>query len=156
MLSVSLFVIAVISSAAFGINKIANHFIFNRSDIVSAIGAFTAGILGNLYSRKMGGTAFMSVITGVLFLVPVRHFLLFFFSLWGLELTVCLCLPVWSHGDSGITADGSGIDIGGAMIALAIGVTVGLFMSQSIVYAFGSKNAAVMSFWADLGLMLEI
>ena len=99
MLSVSLFVIAVISSAAFGINKIANHFIFNRSDIVSAIGAFTAGILGNLYSRKMGGTAFTSMVTGVLFLVPVRHFC--FFSAFFTLLTVCLCLSVWSLGGRG-------------------------------------------------------
>ena len=33
------------------------------------------------------------------------------------------------------------------MIAVTIGVTVGLFMSQAIVYVFGSKkNTAVMSF----------
>lgn len=33
------------------------------------------------------------------------------------------------------------------MIAVAIGITVGLFMSQAIVYMFGSrKNAAVFSF----------
>jgi len=89
----------VISSAAFATNKIANHFIFNRSDVVSAIGAFTAGILGNLYSRKMGGTAFTSMVTGVLFLVPS-----------GLSAA------------GGITGDASGIDIGGAMIAVTIGV----------------------------------
>jgi len=47
----------------------------------------------------------------------------------------------------GITANGNGIDIGGAMIAVTIGITVGLFMSQSLVYTFGSrKNAAVFSF----------
>jgi len=64
------------------------------------------------------------MITGVLFLVPS-----------GLSAA------------GGITGDGSGIDIGGAMIAVTIGVNVGLFMSQAIVYAFGSKkNAAVMSF----------
>jgi hypothetical protein len=71
--ALNLFVMVVISSAAFATNKIANHFIFNCSDIVSAIGPFTAGILGNLYSRKMGGTGFTSMVTGVLFLVPVRH-----------------------------------------------------------------------------------
>lgn len=47
----------------------------------------------------------------------------------------------------GITANGNGIDIGGAMIAVTIGITVGLFMSQALVYTFGSrKNAAVFSF----------
>ena len=32
---------------------------------------------------------------------------------------------------SGITASGNGIDIGGAMIAVTIGITVGLFMNQA-------------------------
>jgi hypothetical protein len=64
-------VMVVISCASYATNKVANHYIFNRSDIVSAIGAFTVGLLGNIYSRKMGGTAFTSMVTGVLFLVPV-------------------------------------------------------------------------------------
>lgn len=64
-------VMVVISCASYASNKIANHYIFNRSDVVSAIGAFTVGVLGNAYSRKMGGTAFTSMVTGVLFLVPV-------------------------------------------------------------------------------------
>ncbi|KAG6911224.1 hypothetical protein DXG01_003091 [Tephrocybe rancida] len=117
-------VMVVISCASYASNKIANHYIFNRSDVVSAIGAFTVGLLGNIYSRKMGGTAFTSMVTGVLFLVPS-----------GLSQA------------GGITASGNGIDIGGAMIAVTIGITVGLFMSQALVYAFGSrKNAAVFSF----------
>ncbi|KAF9226595.1 DUF1212-domain-containing protein [Gyrodon lividus] len=117
-------VMVIISCASYASNKIANHYIFNRSDIVSAIGAFTVGLLGNIYSRKMGGTAFTSMVTGVLFLVPS-----------GLSQA------------GGISADGSGVDVGSAMIAVTIGITVGLFMSQAIVYMFGSrKNAAVFSF----------
>lgn len=69
--SKQLLVMVVISCASYASNKIANHYIFNRSDVVSAIGAFTVGVLGNAYSRKMGGTAFTSMVTGVLFLVPV-------------------------------------------------------------------------------------
>ncbi|RDB22807.1 Pheromone-regulated membrane protein 10 [Hypsizygus marmoreus] len=117
-------IMVIISCCSYASNKIANHYIFNRSDVVSAIGAFTVGLLGNIYSRKMGGTAFTSMVTGVLFLVPS-----------GLSQA------------GGITANGNGIDIGGAMIAVTIGITVGLFMSQALVYAFGSrKNAAVFSF----------
>ncbi|KDQ64647.1 hypothetical protein JAAARDRAFT_117808 [Jaapia argillacea MUCL 33604] len=117
-------VMTIISCVSYAANKTANHFIFNRSDIVSAIGAFAVGILGNIYSRKMGGTAFTSMVTGVLFLVPS-----------GLSQA------------GGITAEGNGIDIGAAMISVTIGITVGLFMSQALVYTFGSrKNAAVFSF----------
>ncbi|GBE79531.1 hypothetical protein BKA93DRAFT_830826 [Sparassis latifolia] len=122
--TVELVVMVVISCVSYAANKIANHFIFNRSDVVSAIGAFAVGLLGNIYSRRMGGTAFTSMVTGVLFLVPS-----------GLSQA------------GGITAQGNGIDIGGAMISVTIGITVGLFMSQAIVYMFGSrKNAAIFSF----------
>ncbi|KAI0029733.1 DUF1212-domain-containing protein [Vararia minispora EC-137] len=117
-------VMVVISCASYAANKAANHFIFNRSDVVSAIGAFVVGLLGNVYSRKFSGTAFTSMVTGVLFLVPS-----------GLSQA------------GGITASGNGIDIGAAMIAVTIGITVGLFMSQALVYMFGTrKNAAMFSF----------
>ena len=65
-------VMVVISCISYVANKAANHFIFNRSDVVSAIGAFAVGLLGNIYSRTFGGTAFTVMVTGVLFLVPVR------------------------------------------------------------------------------------
>jgi uncharacterized membrane protein YjjB (DUF3815 family) len=61
----------LISCIGYLANMAANHYIFNRSDVVSAIGAFVIGILGNIYSRVFGGTAFTSMVTGVLFLVPV-------------------------------------------------------------------------------------
>ena len=69
-----LVVMVTISCVSFAANKAANHFIFNRSDVVSAIGAFAVGLLGNVYSRMFGGTAFTVMVTGVLFLVPVRVF----------------------------------------------------------------------------------
>ena len=74
LFTIELVVMVVISCVAYAANKVADHYIFNRSDVVSAIGAFAVGLLGNIYSRKMGGTAFTSMVTGVLFLVPVRIF----------------------------------------------------------------------------------
>ncbi|KAF7789738.1 hypothetical protein EIP86_000684 [Pleurotus ostreatoroseus] len=119
-----LIVMVVISCVSYTANKVADHFIFNRSDVVSAIGAFVVGLLGNLYSRRMGGTAFTSMVTGVLFLVPS-----------GLSEA------------GGITAQNSATQIGSAMITVTIGITVGLFMSQALVYMFGShKSAAIFSF----------
>ena len=64
-------VMIAISCISYTTNKIATRFIPNRSDFVSFIGAFSVGILGNLYSRRMNGTAFTVMVTGVLFLVPV-------------------------------------------------------------------------------------
>lgn len=80
--TLDLFAMVFISCVSFAANKVADHFIFNRSDVVSAIGAFSVGLLGNIYSRKMRGTAFTVMVTGVLFLVPVSRmlFLLFVYS----------------------------------------------------------------------------
>lgn len=74
--SFQLLVMVGISCAAYAANTVAKIFIFNRSDVVSAIGAFVVGVLGNIYSRLSGGTAFTSMVTGVLFLVPVSSVLL--------------------------------------------------------------------------------
>ena len=69
--TLDMLVMVCISCVSYAANKVANHYILNRSDIVSSIGAFAVGVLGNFYSRKMGGTAFTVMVTGVLFLVPV-------------------------------------------------------------------------------------
>ncbi|KAI0090203.1 hypothetical protein BDY19DRAFT_887675 [Irpex rosettiformis] len=122
--TLDLFAMVFISCVSFTANKVADHFIFNRSDVVSAIGAFCIGLLGNIYSRKMGGTAFTVMVTGVLFLVPS-----------GLSEA------------GGITAQDSAVQVGSAMVSVTIGITVGLFVSHALVYLFGSsKNAAVFSF----------
>lgn len=42
--------------------------------------------------------------------------------------------------------NGNGIDIGGAMIAVTIGITVGIYLSQTIVYVSGSKRSARWGF----------
>jgi uncharacterized membrane protein YjjB (DUF3815 family) len=140
-----LVVMVVISCISFAANTTANHFIFNRSDVVSAIGAFAVGLLGNVYSRRFGGTAFTAMVTGVLFLVPVRFF--FCLSLRVESLNQVRRMQSGLSQAGGLTASGSGIDIGGAMIAVTIGITVGLFMSQALVYTFGTrKNAAIFSF----------
>lgn len=65
------FVTVLIACVSYTANKLTNVYIHNRSDIVSAMGAFTVGVLGTMYGRVKNGTAFTAMITGVLFLVPV-------------------------------------------------------------------------------------
>ena len=69
--SLQLPVMVAFSCIAYAANRVANKFISDRGDIVSALGAFVIGLCGNTYSRVIGGTAFTSMVTGVLFLVPV-------------------------------------------------------------------------------------
>ena len=66
-----LLVMVFFSCCSYAANRAASVVLPGRIDIVSAAGALVIGSLGNLYSRVIGGTAFTSMVTGVLFLVPV-------------------------------------------------------------------------------------
>lgn len=74
--SVQLPVMVIFSCAAYAANRATSIVLPGRTDIVSAAGAFAIGMLGNIYSRVVRGTAFTSMVTGVLFLVPVSNFIL--------------------------------------------------------------------------------
>lgn len=69
--SIQLPIMILFSTCAFAANRGTSYLLPGRTDIVSAAGGFVIGTLGNLYSRVARGTAFTSMVTGVLFLVPV-------------------------------------------------------------------------------------
>lgn len=122
------------SCCAFAANFAASIILPGRTDIISAAGAFVIGLLGNLYSRVVGGTAFTSMVTGVLFLVPVSGIIPLYF------------LAVATSNQSGIAQGGgvaqtyhssaeqysSGFSLALRMISVAAGVSIGLFVSQFI------------------------
>ncbi|GAA5935400.1 uncharacterized protein JCM15063_001023 [Sporobolomyces koalae] len=113
--------IAVVGYVA---NRAATMFIFERSDIVSFIGATVIGLLGNLYSRLFNGTSFTAMATGVLFLVP-----------GGIAAAGGLAM---SQGGS--NSYNSGLMIGFRMVQVAIGITIGLFFASFLVYSVGTKK----------------
>lgn len=69
--SIQLPVMVAFSCCSYAANRATSIILPGRTDIISAAGAFVIGCLGNIYSRVVGGTAFTSMVTGVLFLVPV-------------------------------------------------------------------------------------
>ncbi|KAH8923808.1 DUF1212-domain-containing protein [Atractiella rhizophila] len=115
----------VISCIGYALNKLANAYIFNRSDVVSFLGSFIIGVLGNMYSRAFKGTAVTAMATGVLFLVPS-----------GIAAAGGLAMTNIRTGNS----YSDGLMIGFRMVQVAIGITVGLFFSSFVVYSFGSKK----------------
>ncbi|KAI0079641.1 DUF1212-domain-containing protein [Panus rudis PR-1116 ss-1] len=130
--SIQLPIMVIFSCLAYAANRGANHALSGRNDIVSAFGALVIGICGNVYSRIVGGTAFTSMVTGVLFLVPSA-----IGNSGGLLSTTNTSTQAYSAGFS----------LGVRMIQVAIGVTVGLFIAQIAVYALGRrKNAAFFAF----------
>ncbi|KAH8922489.1 DUF1212-domain-containing protein [Atractiella rhizophila] len=118
-----------ISCTGFTLNRIANAYIFNHSDVVSFLGAFAIGVMGNFYSRVFKGTALTSMATGVLFLVPS-----------GIAAAGGLAMTNVQGGDS----YSNGLVIGFRMVQVAIGITVGLFFSSFVVYSFGSKKRGAL------------
>ena len=120
----------VISCISYTANKLATRYVFENSEVVSVVGAFVTGILGNLYALKFGGSAFTMMVTGVLFLVPS-----------GLSA---------ASSNEGMTA-GSSIALGSSIVIVGIGITVGLFTSEVIVQMFtpsdkdkGSKSLLII------------
>ncbi|KAK0527180.1 pheromone-regulated protein prm10 [Tilletia horrida] len=115
-------VMIIIACVGYVANMTANHFIFQRSDIVSLAGSFVIGILGNAYSRIFRGTAFTAMAVAVLFLVPS-----------GMAMAGGLAMTYrGSDGD----LYSNGLSIGFRMVSVAIGITVGLFGSGLVIYSF--------------------
>ncbi|KAL0580824.1 pheromone-regulated protein prm10 [Marasmius crinis-equi] len=130
--SKELIVMVLFSCCSYAANRSASIVLPGRSDLVSATGAFVIGILGNLYSRMAGGTAFTSMVTGVLFLVPS-----------GIAQGGGITQTFRSSAEQYST----GFTLGLRMLSVASGVSIGLFVSQVLVYLFGHrKNAAHFAF----------
>jgi len=120
-----LYVMVLFSCASYAANTASNVYLPDRGDIVSAVGALVIGTLGNAYSRIWGGTAFTSMVTGVMFLVPSG-----IAQAGGLSQTY----------QSSAAQYTSGFGLAIRMVEVAIGVTIGLFVSQMFVYTWGKKK----------------
>ena len=59
--------------AAYATTKAVTLYVSDHLSVIAAFGAVVIGLCGNIWSRLGGGTAFTSMITGVLFLVPVSN-----------------------------------------------------------------------------------
>lgn len=128
-----LLVMVMFACCAFVANRLSNKYFPGKSDIISASGALVIGVLGNVYSRVMRGTAFTAMVTGVLFLVPSG------IGQGGGLLS--------SDETSSTQQYSAGLQLAIRIIEVAIGITVGLFVSQIFVYALGRrKNAAHFAF----------
>ncbi|KAK7695307.1 hypothetical protein QCA50_002497 [Cerrena zonata] len=120
------------SCLAYAANRGANQLLADRGDIVSSFGALVIGLCGNIYARVIGGTAFTSMVTGVLFIVPSA-----IGNGGGLIQATSTSTQEYS----------SGFSLGVRMIQVAIGVTVGLLIAQIAVYALGrTKKAGFFAF----------
>lgn len=121
---------------------------FSLAQFNSALGAFTVGILSNVYDRwgrpfkRFGhcSTKFTSMITGIFDLVPGG------FAARNVLSGGLTQLSGTQNGNSTGTDTSAGtLTFGISMIEISIGITVGLFVSTLVVYPFGKRRSEGMS-----------
>lgn len=124
----------MIACIGYAANMLANRYIFDRSDVVSAIGSFVIGILGNAYSRIYNATAFTAITVAVNFLVPS-----------GMAMAGGLAMT-YQGSDGDLYTNG--LSLGFRMVQVSIGITTGLFVSAILVHMLGNKrsNAVLFAF----------
>ena len=118
-------VMLIVGCAGFAANYFSGRAFVNRSDISSAIGSFVVGFLGNIYGKFTRGSPFVVMVVGVLFQLPSG------LSNGGL-------LQLTNTSDTSSTNFySSGFTTAESLVEVAIGLTVGLFLSAAVVNAFG-------------------
>ena len=140
------------------VGYVVNHFsairFASNSQIANALGALAIGILGNSYSRLRHGLAVTALLPAIFVQVPS-----------GLAASGSLLSGITNANQitnssadaaaasNGTATSGLGLDqnsavlnVGFGMIEVAIGITVGLFLSALVVYPFGKRRSGLFSF----------
>ncbi|KAJ4854947.1 putative threonine/serine exporter domain-containing protein [Trichoderma breve] len=119
-------VMTIMSLAGFCVNSYSSQYFESNSQISNMLGALTIGILANLYSR-LG-----------------RHVLAAAAMLPAIFVQVPSGLA--ASGSLNSQIDGTAFTVLLSVIQVAIGISVGLFMSALIVYPLGKRRSGLFSF----------
>ncbi|KAM0786574.1 hypothetical protein ACM66B_002030 [Microbotryomycetes sp. NB124-2] len=114
----------LIGCAGFTGNYFSGRAFPGRSDITSAIGSFIVGFLGNLYGKFTRGSPFVVMVAGVLLQLPSG------LANGGL-------LRFAAESSDGSSSYAAGFQTAQSLVEVAIGLTVGLFVSAALVNLFG-------------------
>ncbi|KAG0159628.1 hypothetical protein PDIDSM_7150 [Penicillium digitatum] len=123
----------------------------SNSQVANTVGAFVIGIMGNMYSRLWHGHAATAILPGIFILVPSG--LASTGSLIsGVQSADEIRQNVGSHGaassapGAGLQSNNSLFSLGFGMVQVAIGITIGLFISALVVYPYGKARSGLFSF----------
>lgn len=134
----------------FGVSGyVTNYFCTKRlgssAGVANTVGAFTIGVLGNLYSRLWHGHAATAIVPGIFTIVSSG-----LASTGSIISGLAYADAVRDHDVETLNSSQnwksslSGLGLG--MIQVAIGVTVGLFLSALIIYPSGKRRSGLFSF----------
>ncbi|KAI1438992.1 hypothetical protein GGR50DRAFT_701697 [Xylaria sp. CBS 124048] len=119
--------------------------------IANTLGAFTVGVCANLYSRLRHGVAAAALLPAIFVQVPSG------LAATGSLLSGLTAANQINHNDQPINGTSLPINVGtetgnftnvvfnvaGSMIQIAIGITLGLFLSALVVYPFGKRRSGL-------------
>ncbi|KAL8897763.1 MAG: hypothetical protein Q9207_007037 [Kuettlingeria erythrocarpa] len=144
----------IIAFAGYVVNHFSAQRFASNAQIANTLGALAVGVMGNLYSRIHHGVAAAALLPAIFVQVPS-----------GLAASGSLVSGVTSAnqitnstGGDGITTVSNGtqaasasvnsmvFNVGYSMIQVAIGITVGLFLSALVVYPLGKRRSGLFSF----------
>ena len=145
----------VIAFTGFVVNHFSALRFASNAQIANTLGALAVGVMGNLYSRLRHGVAAAALLPAIFVQVPS-----------GLAASGSLVSGITSanqitnrtDGVGGVTTVSNGtqaasvnvnsmvFNVGYSMIQVAIGITVGLFLSALVVYPFGKRRSGLFSF----------
>ncbi|KAJ5988671.1 hypothetical protein N7481_003881 [Penicillium waksmanii] len=141
-------VMVVIAVSGYITNYFSTTKLGSNSEVANTVGAFTIGVLGNLYSRLWHGHAATAILPGIFVLVPsglASSGSLIAGIKYADEVRHNLQTSGNSSSSSSLSAS-SVASLGFGMIQVAIGITVGLFIAALIVYPYGKKRTGLFSF----------
>ncbi|ORY35057.1 hypothetical protein BCR39DRAFT_516439 [Naematelia encephala] len=132
-------VMVVVASAGYVVNYFLSEQI-DQTNVVSAVAAFTVGVLGNLYSRIGGGSAFPSMVVGILLEVPNA-----IAAAGGLSASSSDSSSDSSSSDTSSQIN-TAVIVSIRMVQVGIGLAIGLFVAALVVYPFGKKRRYIFSY----------
>jgi uncharacterized membrane protein YjjB (DUF3815 family) len=134
----------IIAFAGYIVNFFSAKRFSTNAQISQTLGAFTVGVMANLYSRVGHGLAAAALLPAIFVQVPS-----------GLAASGSLISGIDSANslttNTTTSSTTSGLDttlfsVGFSMIQVSIGITVGLFLSALVVYPFGKRRSGLFSF----------
>lgn len=116
------------------------------NQVANTVGAFTIGLLANLYSRIWHGHAAATIIPGIFTLVP-SGLASSGSIISGLSYAESVAKGTAATSSSILSSDSQNslTSLGFGMIQTAIGISVGLFVAALIVYPHGKKRSGIFS-----------
>ncbi|KAJ6167144.1 hypothetical protein N7470_002591 [Penicillium chermesinum] len=141
----------VIAMSGYITNYFSTKRLGSNSQVANTVGAFTIGIMGNLYSRLWHGHAATAILPGIFILVP-SGLAASGSLISGVQSADAIRKNISSHSSSssspgaGLSGGSSIFSLGFGMIQVAIGITIGLFIAALIVYPYGKRRSGLFSF----------